>query len=60
VYIDRSHEHVVGGRGYDVALTTDPACWGELYGYYGYTPDAHPNYARPRFLDLFRGDPRGR
>lgn len=31
VHIDRSREHVVGGPGYDVALTTDPAYGGELY-----------------------------
>jgi len=50
VHIDHTREHVVGGPGYDAALTTARNYWGELYGYYGYAPHGHPNYQHPDFL----------
>ncbi len=56
VHIDHTREHVVGGPGYDAALTTTRNYWGELYGYYGYAPHGHPNYQHPDFLAPPRDD----
>jgi sporulation protein YlmC with PRC-barrel domain len=58
VQIDHTHAHVAGGPGYDVALTPDRDYWGELYGYYGYSPHGHPNYMHPATLDIFRDSAR--
>ena len=54
VHIEHTRAHVAGGPGYDVALTTARDYWGELYGYYGYSPHEHPNYTHPDILGRAR------
>jgi len=56
VTIDRAGEHLRGAPRYDPALVNDydEQYWGQVYGYYGYTPSWGPGDRSPWFPDSWR------
>jgi sporulation protein YlmC with PRC-barrel domain len=49
VHIGQSRERVAGAPDYDPTLAVDDSYYGDVYGYYGYTPFWGVGYAYPAY-----------
>ena len=47
VRVDQARERVIDAPRYDPEVVSEREYWGDLYGYYGYTPFWAPGYAAP-------------